>query len=570
MAQILASAPAVVEIEGDDGWAAACLAVSGRSPVAGARCDVQRIERTLRRLGLPRLGRALPAAVLAADLTLHGDAEPGCEPLEPVSGDLVSILVCTYNRADLVVQAIASARTQAWPCEVVVVDDGSTDDTADVLSRIDGIRVFRQENLGKSAALNRAIAEARGAAFLVLDDDDLLLPGTVRVLAHALAQHPELAAVYGDTILFEHADPLRRRWLPATGVPGARALQHALTCMPASAGATLVRREAQAAAGAYDTALTHLEDVDMFQRLARVGPIEAVPVPLHLHRRHEGPRGNAAAPIPVTAPRAFQEAVLAEVAPRFKARWKEFSPTATRAEGHAWALGLCHRGLAAEGLREARRWPPPYTPTEQFVRSQLGLIAPQVNATEAVVIVDDGDVGALEETLHRHADGRSIWVDLEVPRDPIDTIRVHWQGQYAARERLHRWVNHHGPVHLRLSSAPEWAPPPLRGVADLPDFSGPDALVAIAAALDWPFPVRTRGVNLRVAHPVARLMIHARLALRKGQPRYALHRLTQIVKLAPEWRLGWQVAGEVFDVLGYANEAASCRHQAMNCRVAAA
>ena len=512
MAQVLAAAPVVVEVEGDDGWAAACLAVSGRLPVAGAGCDVQRMERTLRRLGLPRLGTALAAAVLTADLRLSGHAEPGHEPLPWHDGMCVSILICTRDRAGVVGEAIASARAQSWPCEIVVVDDGSTDSTPAVLAAIDGIRVFRQAHAGKAAALNRALAVATGDAFLVLDEDDTLMPGTIRILGHALETHPELVAVWGDSLLGDPAAAGAHRWLPATSVPAARALQQALIGVPALLGATLVRRHAQERAGAYDTDLVVGQHADMLQRLARTGPIEGVPVPVHVSRRHAGPRSDLPAPLPTSDPRTGHQQVLAS----------------------------------------------------------LGLLAPPATPTDAVVIVDDGDVGALEECLQRHADGRAIWVDLEVPRDPLENIRVLWRGDYAARERIHRWVTHVGPVHLRLSSAPDWAPPPLRGVADLPDLPAVDALLAIAAALDWPFPQRTRGVSLKVAHPIARLMIHARLGLRKDQPRYALNRLTQIVKLAPEWRLGWQVTAEVFDTMGYANEAASCRNQAMNCRVAAA
>ena len=123
-----------------------------------------------------RRGRAPPA-----DADGYGDACAQVfgqtEAPEATDRPLVSILICTYNRAQWLAEAVDSALNQRWPVEVVVVDDGSTDDTPAVLAAYGArVRAHRHaRNSGKPAALNTGIADLRGAAYLVLDDDDKLL-----------------------------------------------------------------------------------------------------------------------------------------------------------------------------------------------------------------------------------------------------------------------------------------------------------------------------------------------------------------------------------------------------------
>src|SRR5262245_47409787 len=91
---------------------------------------------------------------------------------------LVSVLVPTYNRSKLVRRAVESALAQSYRrLEVLVVDDGSSDDTRQVIEGMDPrVRYIRQANAGVSAARNRGIAEARGEFVAFLDSDDEWLP----------------------------------------------------------------------------------------------------------------------------------------------------------------------------------------------------------------------------------------------------------------------------------------------------------------------------------------------------------------------------------------------------------
>lgn len=113
----------------------------------------------------------------------------------------VSVIIPTYNRADLVPEAINSVLGQtSIDVEVVVVDDGSTDSTRALLHDLYGerIRYLYQTNSGRSAARNRGIAVSRGHYLLFLDSDDMLLPGALEREAAYLDAHPNVDIVYTD------------------------------------------------------------------------------------------------------------------------------------------------------------------------------------------------------------------------------------------------------------------------------------------------------------------------------------------------------------------------------------
>lgn len=87
---------------------------------------------------------------------------------------LVSIIIPTFNRASLVVEAIRSAQAQSYPAkQIIVVDDGSWDDTAQVVAQFTGIEYYRQENKGQAAARNLGLSYAKGEYIATLDSDDI-------------------------------------------------------------------------------------------------------------------------------------------------------------------------------------------------------------------------------------------------------------------------------------------------------------------------------------------------------------------------------------------------------------
>ncbi len=91
--------------------------------------------------------------------------------------DLVSVIIPTYNRASLVVEALASARAQTWPhVQIIVADDGSTDGTAELVAATPGVEYCRQERGGQGSARNMGLRLARGEYVASLDSDDLWEP----------------------------------------------------------------------------------------------------------------------------------------------------------------------------------------------------------------------------------------------------------------------------------------------------------------------------------------------------------------------------------------------------------
>ncbi len=186
---------------------------------------------------------------------------------------LVSIIIPTYNRAHLVTDAIDSAHSQTQqPLEVIVVDDGSSDGTPELLTARygDRIRLIQQRNQGPSIARNRGVEAAQGAFIQFCDADDRLHPTKV---ARCLAQMtPDIALVYSR---FRYVDADGRTPL-SIGSPELLpedsfcALLRRNGAAPVQTSTILMRKDAFVAAGGYraDEVQRAAEDWDMLLRLA--------------------------------------------------------------------------------------------------------------------------------------------------------------------------------------------------------------------------------------------------------------------------------------------------------------
>jgi glycosyltransferase involved in cell wall biosynthesis len=130
---------------------------------------------------------------------------------------VISVIITSYNYARFVDEAIQSVLDQTYQdFEVIVVDDGSTDDTRSVLDRFgDRITCIYQANQGKSIALNRGIAVSRGRYLAFLDSDDCWLPHSLQARLAAFEDDPELGVVYGRTLVIDETGrvlPRLRCW----------------------------------------------------------------------------------------------------------------------------------------------------------------------------------------------------------------------------------------------------------------------------------------------------------------------------------------------------------------------
>ena len=112
---------------------------------------------------------------------------------------LVSVIIPCYRQADFLPQALESALAQTHcETEIIVVDDGSPDNTAEVVARYPGVRYLRQENRGLAGARNGGFRVSKGEYVLFLDADDRLTPNAVEAHLSCFAKHPEAGFVVGD------------------------------------------------------------------------------------------------------------------------------------------------------------------------------------------------------------------------------------------------------------------------------------------------------------------------------------------------------------------------------------
>jgi len=185
---------------------------------------------------------------------------------------LISIIIPTYNRANDVQRAIDSALAQTHqPCEVIIVDDGSTDTTPDLLTQYgQRIRALRQYNQGRSAARNTGLKLARGEYVIFLDSDDALLPDMAGTQLTALQQHPQMAFVHGQAWM---TDPYGQRLDPPIlmGAPLDPAQPPFASLVMGQSlllNTALIRRAALESVGPFEEGLEVSEDWDLWLRLA--------------------------------------------------------------------------------------------------------------------------------------------------------------------------------------------------------------------------------------------------------------------------------------------------------------
>ena len=217
--------------------------------------------------------------------------------------NLVSVVIPTYNRAGTIGRAVDSVLSQDYPhLEVVVVDDGSTDDTADLMAEKytgDGrVRFFQYPNGGCCVARNRGLREARGEFVAMLDSDDYWLPGKLSLQVRILQANPGLSMVWSDMDAVDvSGQVVYRRYLremysgykyfPALldlfdseqrtedGVPYYMGnLGQALILGNLVHTSTVVARADRLAhAGDYDKSMSPSEDQDYYYRVCQTGPV---------------------------------------------------------------------------------------------------------------------------------------------------------------------------------------------------------------------------------------------------------------------------------------------------------
>jgi len=208
----------------------------------------------------------------------------------PREAPAVSAIMTVYNGLPFVEQAVDSLLAQDFDdFELVVVDDGSTDGTADRLAQLTDprIRLLRRSHEGRVAALNHAIGLARGRYLANLDADDVALPGRLALPVRFLDEHPEVAVVGSGTQPFIGDEAARRpRRLPRSDF----AIRWSfLLRNPIFNSSATFRAASVAEVGGYDPAHDDvMDDADLLLRLGRRHRLANLEVPLAAKRLHRG------------------------------------------------------------------------------------------------------------------------------------------------------------------------------------------------------------------------------------------------------------------------------------------
>lgn len=191
---------------------------------------------------------------------------------------LVSVIIPTYNVGRFLSAALDSVFAQDYrPIEVIVVDDGSTDDTAVVVRSFPGVRYIHQANQGPPAARNTGLANSTGELIAFLDADDRWTPNKLSAQARYLAEHPEVGCVIGRLQNYLDENAQQPSWIPASAMnegEGTLGMQ-----------ASLLQRWVFDRVGPFNAQFTWQDDLEWLIRVREAGIGIAFTPDIFVHRR---------------------------------------------------------------------------------------------------------------------------------------------------------------------------------------------------------------------------------------------------------------------------------------------
>jgi len=207
---------------------------------------------------------------------------------------LVSVVIPAYNCAHFIGDALDSVVNQDYPAlEVFVVDDGSTDETCDVVARYgSAVTLVRQANAGAAVARNEGMRRARGAYVALLDSDDLWLPGKLRLQVDHLERHADVAMCCTRWHLL-HPDAAGRYHIERAAAPESAPVdpkfagwiyRELLLDCEVWTSTVVMRRELSERIGGFDVGLRRGQDYDYWLRASRLTRIDRLDAPLALYR----------------------------------------------------------------------------------------------------------------------------------------------------------------------------------------------------------------------------------------------------------------------------------------------
>ena len=196
----------------------------------------------------------------------------------------VSVIIPTYNRAAMVVEAVESVLAQDMTgFELIIIDDGSTDETEESLSAYGSrLKYYQQENAGVSAARNRGIAFSAAPLISFLDSDDLWLPSKLQIQHTYMTENPEIHICQTEEIWWRNGrrvNPKKHHQKPSGNI-----FRRSLELCLVSPSAVMIRRELFEKVGYFDEELPMAEDYDLWLRVAVEYPVKLLPESLVIKR----------------------------------------------------------------------------------------------------------------------------------------------------------------------------------------------------------------------------------------------------------------------------------------------
>ncbi len=238
----------------------------------------------------------------------------------------VSVIIPTYNRADFIEDAVESVLCQTYKdYEIIIVDDGSTDNTKDVLQRFHNkIRYIYKNNGGVASARNTGIKHAQGAYIAYLDSDDLWLPERLKFGVQALDSDKNIGLFFSDCHRVSNGERDSKTYFDAYKPYSGFVFKQLYMQDFIPTSTVLVRKDCLRLSGMFDGNLPLCEDYDLWLRISTCFKINYTKMPLAIYRTHSKSISRKDFPVPIL------RKVLVKTRMNYKNQIKEFSRAAKR------------------------------------------------------------------------------------------------------------------------------------------------------------------------------------------------------------------------------------------------
>ena len=213
---------------------------------------------------------------------------------------LVSVIIPAYNCAQFINETLDSVYRQTYRnIEIIVIDDGSTDNTKAILApHIGNIQYFYKENSGTAGARNTGILKAKGELIALLDNDDIWYPEKIKLQVSVAQNNPEIGLVFTDGKIFDKSGILKdtiiarrlQKWIQQNKTENGQVVKGCILDhiyfenLISSATSVLIKRECFDQVGFFDENIIIADDFDMWLRIARKYSVALIQKPLYMWR----------------------------------------------------------------------------------------------------------------------------------------------------------------------------------------------------------------------------------------------------------------------------------------------